>query len=358
MLSIAIAPIAWLKGARYINWLQDIFPEIVTVLGLGQTKFRKRLISILRWLRDLTLRYADANVVLGEHVAVELQKGRVTKEHFFVIPNWANGEQIRPLDRSHNPLRKEWNLQDSFVVGYSGNLGRAHSVETFLSAIAILEEQKTPVAAAIVGEGNWIDGAETSPCSVRWLFIGGGARMKELKREVHAKGYNSVMFHPYQPRERLETSLSTPDVHLISLRPELEGLVVPSKFYGIAAAGRPAIFVGDPYGELARIIRRSKIGFVIREGDGPGLAEAVLTLARDPELAAKQGVRARRLFEREYNLPRAVASWKSLLEAVSGPRRPRLCRRSKTRSSSRLWMARPRGRSNRDVDYPSRAGSA
>ena len=87
-------------------------------------------------------------------------------------------------------------------------------------------------------------------------------------------------------------------MHLISLKPNLEGLIVPSKYYGIAAAGRPVIFVGHPEGELARIIKDSKTGFVIRDGDGVGLSEAIQTLALNPKLAAEQGARARRLFER------------------------------------------------------------
>ena len=96
---------------------------------------------------------------------------------------------------------------------------------------------------------------------------------------MRERRYESVMFRPYQSRERLSDSLSTPDVHLISLKPNLEGLIVPSKYYGIAAAGRPAIFVGNPDGEMARIIRDSKTGFVIPDGDGVGLAEAILKLA-------------------------------------------------------------------------------
>ena len=114
---------------------------------------------------------------------------------------------------------------------------------------------------------------------IRWLFIGGGAQTEKLREAVRERRYESVMFRPYQSRERLSESLSAPDVHLISLKPNLEGLIVPSKYYGIAAAGRPAIFVGNPDGELARIIRDSKTGFVIRDGDGAGLAEAILKLA-------------------------------------------------------------------------------
>ena len=151
---------------------------------------------------------------------------------------------------------------------------------------------------------------------VRWLFIGGGAQMEALKREVESRNLTSVLFKPYQPQELLSESLSLPDVHLISLRPELEGLIVPSKYYGIAAAGRPAIFVGDPEGEIAKTITQSETGFVVREGDGASLAGAILTLASEPGLASVQGERARALFEAEFDFPVALETWEKVIREV------------------------------------------
>ncbi len=325
MLSVVAAPIAWLKGARTVNWLQDLFPEIATALVVGRAKPQKWTISILRRLRDFTLRHAKANVVLGERMAKRLRKRRVPEERITIIANWADGTQIRPVERTQNALCKEWNLKGAFVVGYSGNLGRAHSFETFLAAVAHLEalqkaRRVAPLVACAVSDA-WREASDEGSAAphpaIRWLFIGGGAQTEKLKRAVHERGFDSVMFRPYQPRERLSESLSMPDVHLISLKPNLEGLIVPSKYYGIAAAGRPTIFVGHPDGELARIIRDSKTGYVIRDGDGAGLAEAVLELACNPKLAAEQGARARRLFEAAYDFPHAVAAWEALIRKIT-----------------------------------------
>ena len=329
MLSVVAGPIARLKGARYINWLQDLFPEIATALGIGGSKTQKWAASLLRRLRDLTLQYAEANVVLGERMSARLKKRRVPEERITIIANWADGKKIRPVERRSNALRKEWNLEDAFVVGYSGNLGRAHSFETFLTAVAHLKaQQKAKINAltfANAGDSAWHHSSDedvTSCHDVRWLFIGGGAQTEKLREAVRERRYENVMFWPYQSRERLSESLSAPDVHLISLKPNLEGLIVPSKYYGIAAAGRPAIFVGNPDGELARIIRDSKTGLVIRDGDGVGLAEAILKLAGNPELAAEQGERARQLFESKYDFAHAVTAWEGLIQKISGPTRP------------------------------------
>jgi glycosyltransferase involved in cell wall biosynthesis len=329
MLSVVAGPIALVKGARYINWLQDLFPEVATALGVGNAKTQRWAISLLRRIRDLTLQHADANVVLGERMAERIRKCRVPMERITIIANWADGKLVRPVERRSNALRKEWNLKDAFVVGYSGNLGRAHNFETFLTAVAHLEARHKAMSKAHIF-ANAHDRAWQEPSTeellprqdVRWLFIGGGAQTEKLQRVARERGFDSMVFRPYQARERLSDSLSAPDVHLISLKPNLEGLIVPSKYYGIAAAGRPAIFVGHPEGELARIIRDSETGFVIRDGDGAGLAEAILELARNPALAAEQGSRARRLFEAKYEFAHAVTAWESLIHKTSGAIKP------------------------------------
>jgi colanic acid biosynthesis glycosyl transferase WcaI len=176
----------------------------------------------------------------------------------------------------------------------SGNRGRAHDVGTILEAIALTE-------AAAAGDAGTLPLAVSarvvprpaSAAPITWLFVGGGAQFAKLKAENRRRGHLNVQLHSYQPRERLAESLSVPDVHLISLRPELEGLIVPSKYFGITAAGRPAIFIGDPEGEIGRILIKTATGFVAPEGDGVGLAQAVRRLAEDWRLREDMGRRAR-----------------------------------------------------------------
>jgi len=95
---------------------------------------------------------------------------------------------------------------------------------------------------------------------------------------------------------------------LISLLLELEGLIVPSKFYDIAAAGKPSIFVGDTNGEIARILLENDAGLVVAQGDGAGLASAIDYLIEHPEHRTRMGRNVRALFEREFDLPIALES--------------------------------------------------
>jgi len=314
MLSLLSAPICALKGAAQINWLQDLFPEVAEALGIGKGRVQKTGLALLRALRNASLKSAHMNIVLGERMAAKLKSLGLKESQIKIIANWADGCAIRSIEAEHNRLRKEWGFGRAFVVGYSGNLGRAHDWRTFLAAIEALEGKAlAPDRAAAPGPQARAPLAEIGEWPALWLFIGGGAGMEALKREAERRLLKSIVFQPYQPRELLSDSLSLPDLHLISLRPELEGLIVPSKYYGIAAAGRPAIFVGDPGGEIARLLEDSASGSGVAQGDGEGLARAILALAGDPELAARQGERARALFEARFDLPLAIEAFEAVL---------------------------------------------
>jgi colanic acid biosynthesis glycosyl transferase WcaI len=150
---------------------------------------------------------------------------------------------------------------------------------------------------------------------IEWFFVGGGVQYDALQSEVQKQALRNVRFKPYQARSKLSNSLSLPDVHLISLLPEMEGLIVPSKFYGIAAAGRPSIFVGEAKGEIARILLENDAGLVVTQGDGAGLALAIEYLIDNPDHRSRMGTNARALFKREFDLPIALERWKAVLEA-------------------------------------------
>ncbi|HMN38619.1 MAG TPA: glycosyltransferase family 4 protein [Hyphomicrobium sp.] len=309
MLSLLAAPIAFFKRAQLVNWMQDVFPEVAEALGMGRSAPARGLLSLLRRLRNRSLKAADANVVLGERMKERLAANGIAAWSIRVIPNFADGSLVTPVARETNPLRTAWGLQDAFVVAYSGNLGRAHEYTTLIDAISRLENGV-----------DHVPGPESSKPSVRprvaWLFIGGGALHEAFKAQIAKRGLRSVRFEPYQPREKLAQSLSAGDLHLVSLRPDLEGLIVPSKFYGIAAAGRPAIFIGHPDGEIARLLAQHDCGLTVGEGDADALARQVLALANDQERGEVMGRNARTAFDAHWNRQIVLQRWQALLEEL------------------------------------------
>lgn len=296
MVSVFAAWVAARRGGVLINWVQDLFPEVALALDVGGVR---SVAPLLRRLRNRSLQQARHNVVLGEGMARRLREEGVEAERITVIDNWADGAAIRPVGKRDNPLVQEWALEGKFVVGYSGNMGRAHEFGTMLDAADRLKDRP----------------------DIAWLFIGDGQARAWLQQEAARRGLVNVQFRPYQPAGSLRWSLGLPDVHLISLRPNLEGLIVPSKFYGVAAAGRPVIYLGDSDGDIARILHRERCGWVFGLGEAGLLAQRIAILSQNPAEAAAAGRRARDSFERRYARPRALRMWRGLL-AVASPEAP------------------------------------
>ena len=290
LLSRAVGGIAKRRGARVVIWLQDLFPEIAREYGIrgmgGGTG------ALVRKLRDDSLALADAVVAISDRMAEQVHAlGCVARGRTAVIHNWADGAAIVPIVAAANPLRSEWHVDDAFVVGYSGNLGRVHEFDTLLQA-----------AASLRGEP-----------AIRFLVIGRGPRLSEVKQRAAREGLANVAFLPHQDRGTLAQSLSAPDVHISILRPEFEGLVQPSKLYGIMAAGRPTIFIGDPEGETAHILAKAGAGLSVATGDEKALVAAILGLRDQPEMRERMGRKAREAFEKMYDMPIALAQWERIL---------------------------------------------
>ena len=219
----------------------------------------------------------------------------VPAECIHVIPNWSDDDQISPIDHADNPLRRDWGLENKFVVGYSGNLGRAHEFDTVLAASEQLRNNP----------------------NIIFLVVGGGHHLQEFIRCVEKRDLGrSYRFMPYQDRANLKYLLSVPDVHWISLRPEVDGLIVPSKFYGIAAAGRPIIAIASNDGEIAQLVRQHDCGIVIEPGNGDALAAAILQLSSDAESCAAMGKRARAMLEAQFTCRHGFERWHSVLSNI------------------------------------------
>lgn len=292
LISVPVLFAAWLCGARRVNWLQDVFPEVATALGMTLGGSLPR--ALFTFLRNVSVRTAHCNVAIGHRMADHISE-RIGRVPIAVVANWLPTHDVIPLPRSTNPLALKWGLNDHFVVGYSGNLGRAHELAVLLKA-AVLLKHRHDIAFVIIGDGN--------------------QKSVLLEQAAHLN-LNQVAFKPYQPQDKLKYSLSLPDVHLVSLKSVLEGFIVPSKFYGCIAAGRPVLFVGAEDGEIARDIQRGNCGVVVPPDNPTLLAEAILRLADSPQHTQELGYNARKLFEAEYSREVAFAKWKDVLDRVS-----------------------------------------
>ncbi len=280
------------RSAHLINWLQDLYPEIAVEIGVPLLK--GPLASVMGYLRNRSLRRASANVVVGKSMAARVRGCKVAPERIHVIPNWINDTEVKPVRAAKNPLRREWQLENKFVVGYSGNLGRAHEFQTVLGAAEQLRDN----------------------IHIVFVIIGGGKQCDELAQQVRARKLDRAFrFFPYQEQSALKYSLSVPDVHWISLPPNVEGFVFPSKLYGALAAGRPVIAITATDGELANLVRENKCGFVVASGDSDSLSRTILYLAKDTRTRNRMAVQARATLDAKFSRRDALNLWQRVLES-------------------------------------------
>lgn len=288
MISVVGAFVAALRGACLINWIQDLFPEVAVRLGVGVVA---RAEPLLRRLRNLSLSSANVNVVLSRGMRDVLLSQCIADSRIAVIPNWADGHEIMPREASGNPLRKAWGLEDTFVVAYSGNIGRAHKFDGLLEAAYQLRSCE----------------------AICFLFIGDGAQRDHIEHVVKSRDLKNVIFKPFQDRSVLPLSLTVADVHVTSLAPALEGLIVPSKVYGVLAAGVPILHVGDPAGEIGSMVQEYDCGYAVLEDDHEGIIRYIDEMYRNPGRRRMQGRNARRLFEGKYDKSLSLLAWRKTL---------------------------------------------
>jgi len=297
MLSVLAAVVKKLLRCRAACWLQDVFPQIAIQCGLLRKGFLSAWISrIARW----SLESLDRVVVVGRCMEHKLLEEGFTGRNLVNISNWADGLHVLPLDRSHNPFVSTHGLQQRFVLMYSGNLGVVHEVDTI--------EQVLRCTNVIT--------------HFTMCVIGDGAHRRRLQRVAHDEHWSHVQFLPYQPEETLRFSLTAAHVHLVTLKPDMTGLSVPSKIYGILAAGRPVIFIGPEESEAASIVREAQCGVVIRPGDHQAVVKTLIAYRDDGALMQEHGRRARAYFDAHCSRPLGTSRFVQLLGSHEDKRAP------------------------------------
>jgi len=288
-----LALVARLTKSKLVNWVQDIYPELAVAVGvLGRNWLTEKA---LPKLRDWSLNAAAANVVISTSMKHFIEIRGAAPDRTVTIPNWADAPGVRSEDPSSEPVSRRLGLADRFVVMYSGNLGRAHDFEGIASAMMRLDERDR----------------------IAFLMIGDGIGMRTLRDKCEAIHQRGIYFAPAQPRQFVHSNLVSADVQLVSLLPELEGLVFPSKLYGVLAAGKPIIFIGAATSELASLVVANDCGIAVPEGDGQELIRAVRQVRDDADLRQRLGRNARALFDREFTLKISTEKWKRLLTSLA-----------------------------------------
>lgn len=277
MLVTVGAAVAKRKKCRHIHWCQDLYPDLLPALRI---RFPGLFMGYFKHRATTAMKSCDKIVVIGRCMAKLLTKKDINPAQITVVPNWPDIELTSPegqegfnhastpashdpsVDRAseslneaeHRPVQEQHKQPPKFRILYAGHLGLAHPVGTILKAAAAIKNDMDDVEFVFVGDGPEFD------------------KISEHRKKHHL---NNIRLLPYQPLSRLRFVMESGDVHLISMRGNAAGMLVPSKLYTALAVGRPTLFLGPKNSETAKVITDYKTGSVISQNDLEGFIEEI-----------------------------------------------------------------------------------
>lgn len=248
----------WMKRARYIYNIQDFNPEQTMAVGYSKNKL---ILKAMMWFDKFSCRRSDLVITVGRDL-VDTMRTRFPKKlpRTAMINNWINEQEVFPVAADHPEVaafRAQYGLENKYVIMYSGNIGLYYDLENLLK---IMEKfpagTKTP------------DGRD-----VVFAFVGAGTVLDKLVEYKNAHHMDNVVFIPYQDKEKLVYSLNAGDVHWCVNARGIKGVSCPSKYYGIAACGKPVLGVLESGSEVRLLIEETNGGRV-SEPEDYGAVEA------------------------------------------------------------------------------------
>lgn len=282
--------------AALVHWCFDVYPEAIAAEG-GNAAVRA-LVPVAGRLMAWAYRSYDALVDIGPRMGERLAGYRSGARQATLTP-WALAERN---DQPVDPVIRGQLFGDArLALLYAGTMGRAHDHRALLAVARACRRQS----------GN----------QVTFCFASRGNRHDELRAAVSAEDTN-VRFAPFADEAALGARLRAADVHLISLQPEWAGIVVPSKFFGALAVGRPVLYAGPAESEIARWIGQHDVGLVVGPGD-PGVqavASRLQQLAAAPSALAAWQANARAVYDREFSKAVVNDRWDALLRDLIAAR--------------------------------------
>lgn len=243
------------KRAKLIYNIQDFNPEQIQAVEFTHNKL---LLGLMMALDKHSCHRADKVIVVGRDMVETLQNRFSNLPTYAYINNWINEEEIVPLpaaDERVMQFKGKYGLQGKFVIMYSGNIGLYYDLVNIVKVIKEFREY-TDVVFAFIGEGSVLE------------------ELKGLQREHEI---TNMVFIPYQDKSSLVYSLNAGDVHFVVNARGIKGVSVPSKLYGVMAAGKPVLGVLEEGSEARLIVNEAKCGLSVSPGDYQAIYQLIET---------------------------------------------------------------------------------
>ncbi|NFO47812.1 glycosyltransferase family 4 protein [Clostridium botulinum] len=285
-----------IKGGKLIYNIQDFNPE--QTMAVGYTK-NKSIIKLALILDKFTCKQADKVIVVGR----DMQKTLINRFNNKNVPcnvfinNWINEKEIYPL-KDNNPnivkFKEKYNLKDKFIIMYSGNIGLYYDLENIIKVIAKFEHIEDVIFA----------------------FIGDGTVKKKIENYAIDNNIKNIKFISYQPKENLNYSLNSADIHWVVNAKGIKGISVPSKLYGVMASGKPVLGVLDKGSEARLILEDAECGICSEPGDYDDIYRKIKYVLNNKKIISSMGKNGRRYLENNLSKEVSILKYKENILSV------------------------------------------
>lgn len=284
-----------IKKCKFIYNIQDFNPEQIEAVNYSSSSF---IIKIMKLIDNITIKSADKILLVGRDQQETLKnRNKEFIKKSLVINNWTDDEKIYPLTKENDlviNLKKQYNLENKFIIMYSGNLGLYYDLENIIKLSQKFKDNE----------------------DIAFVFAGDGAVKESL--ELYKKNNNSqnIYILPYQPKENLNISLNMADVHFVINAKGIKGVSVPSKLYGVMAAGKTVLGVLEEGSEARMIIEESNCGLCTEPGNYDEIEKIIRSFYIDKDKLEKFENNARQYLEKNLCKQISLEKYKLLINEV------------------------------------------
>jgi hypothetical protein len=286
---ISLPPMGYLLNLfcwhRFSMLIWDVYPDVFKITGMQESHL---LYRVWAYLNKLSFKKAYKIFTIGERMA-DLLSVYVPREKLIIQPIWSIFQENKKIPKAKNPFVTEHQLEEKFVVQYSGNIGLTHNVEALID-----------LAKAMTNHSNIV-----------FQIIGRGPRKKVLEKRVEEENIPNCQFLPFQSDELFPYSLSAADLGVVILDEATSKGSVPSKSYNLMSYGIPSLYIASKDSELSYYAEHYRHAKCFEKDELEDIVEYIVTLTTDKEVYkvySKNALAAAEHYKRE-NAAKLVESY-------------------------------------------------
>lgn len=277
------------RGVPYIYNVQDLYPGIAVEMG---TISNPKLIRISEKIEKYINSNSLSVFTLSDQMKDSISHNGIPENKISVIPNWSDGDIIYPKKSSE--LRNQLRLESKFLITYSGNIGLSQGLEKIIQIADQIKEINH---------------------EIHFLIIGNGANLPFIRKMAEEKQLTNITFLPFQPKEELCDSLNCADLHIVPMAENMAKYLMPSKIYGIMAAGKPFLAIVDEGTEIYKLINETECGFQLTYNHYQEAVNLLANCVNKKDRLAEMGRKGRKYFEENFDRKKVTEKYSFLLES-------------------------------------------